>query len=134
MNDKPSAILDTCVLVDILRNRMADHQACLDALDFRKCAIVDLTVFELLCGAELSMDRDYNLALVRELVSAFEVIPSSNGYGRAASEKCRLKAEGTPIDDIDLLIGCACAQEEIPLVTGNSKHFNRIAGLNLIAW
>lgn len=134
MNDKPSAILDTCVLVDILRNKKKDLQERINALDIRKCAIADLSVFELLCGAEKSLDRDHNIKIVNSLLSTFRIIPTVCGYKLAAEEKNRLQSSGTPIEDIDLLIGCTCSQEEIPLVTSNIKHHQRISGLNIINW
>ena len=65
---KPSAILDTCVLVDILRNKKADLQDKLNTLDIRRCAIADLTIFELLCGAEKSSNRELNLSIVKNLL------------------------------------------------------------------
>ena len=131
---RPSAILDTCVLVDILRNKKTDLRDKLNALDIRRCAIADLTIFELLCGAEKSTNRESNLKTVHDLVAEFLVLPTSRGYTLAAKEKVRLQSSGTPIEDIDLLIGCACSQEAIPLVTINHKHLERISGLTIIEW
>ena len=131
---KPAAILDTCVLVDILRNKKADLQDKLNALDIRRCAIADLTIFELLCGAEKSSNKERNLNIVKDLVAEFQVLPTSCGYRLAAQEKVRLQLFGTPIGDIDLLIGCACSQTAIPLVTNNRRHLERITGLTILEW
>lgn len=134
MNERPQAILDTCVLVDILRGRKEDLSKKLQHIDLVKCAITDLTRFELLCGAEASREKDKNLQLVDEICSKFEIWPTSCGYEFAAKEKIRLNREGAKISDIDLLIGCLCCTENIPLVTGNFKHMERITGIKLIPW
>lgn len=130
---RPNAILDTCVLVDILRGKK-DLQEKLKELDIAKCAIFDLTRFELLCGAEKSSDRENNIQLVNQLCDRFQIRPTSCGYEHAAKEKVRLQKAGERIADIDLLIGSACAAEGFPLVTGNIKHMERIKDIDIIPW
>lgn len=130
---RPKAILDTCVLVDILRGKKNLQQK-LSQLDISKCAITDLTKFELLCGAEKSSDRESNLQLVNQLCSRFQIRPTQAGYEHAAKEKIRLQKSGIRIADIDLLIGSACAAEGLPIVTGNIKHMERIEGIQIIPW
>ena len=43
-------------------------------------------------------------------------------------------AQGTPIDDFDLLIGAAAIQQDLILVTDNVKHFKNIRGLVIENW
>lgn len=131
---RPKAILDTCVLVDILRGQKKDLQKRLENIDIQNCSIADLTVFELLCGAENSERKEENTRAVTNLVNFFQARPTSAGYETAAKEKVRLRREGLGIHDIDLLIGSLCVAEGIPLITGNRKHFERLSGIQIIDW
>lgn len=131
---KPKAILDTCVLVDIIRGKRKDLDEKTAGLDIGNCAIADLTVFELLCGVEKSACKEKNRETVSKLLNYFPKRPVAAGFEYSAKEKCRLEKEGLSIEDIDLLIGCLCAAEGVPLVTSNSKHLSRIRGLDIIPW
>ena len=130
---KPNAILDTCVLVDIL-HKTKNIEDKISNLDITKCAITDLTVFELFCGAQASNHPQENMELIQQLVDSFEIIPTRTGYELAAKEKIRLRKQGKTIEDIDLLIGCTSMSSEIPIVTGNQKHLGKIHGIQIIPW
>ena len=134
MTIRPNAFLDTCALIDILRGKHKDLEQKTQALDISKCAIADIAVFELLCAAEKSAHRESNREAVLNLTDFFQKRSVSAGFELAATEKIRLQKEGTPIEDIDLLIGCLCASEDIPLVTSNISNMERIKGIKLIPW
>ena len=51
-----------------------------------------------------------------------------------AQEKLRLKDSGKPIEDFDLLIGCAAKAAGLTIVTHNVKHFSHIEGLDIEDW
>ncbi len=131
---RPVAILDTCVLVDILRGKKKDLQKKLERLDIKNCSIADITFYELLCGAEKSENREHNIEAVIQLTDYFKTIPIAAGYEIAAKEKVRLQKEGKSIEDIDLLIGCLCIAEGFPLVTNNRKHMERLSDIQIIDW
>ena len=46
----------------------------------------------------------------------------------------RLKNSGKPIEDFDLLIGCAAKAAGLTVVTHNVKHFSHIEGLDIEDW
>ena len=48
--------------------------------------------------------------------------------------KAELEASGTPLADADLLIAATALEHGMTLVTGNTKHFARIPGLQLENW
>jgi tRNA(fMet)-specific endonuclease VapC len=48
--------------------------------------------------------------------------------------KAELEAAGTPLADADLLIAATALEHGMALVTGNTKHFARIPGLQLENW
>ena len=49
-------------------------------------------------------------------------------FGR---ERGRLRAAGTLIGDLDLLIGATALHHHLTLLTNNRSHFERIAGLRI---
>jgi len=48
-----------------------------------------------------------------------------------ARERGRLRAAGTLIGDIDLLIGATALHHSLTLLTNSRSHFERIAGLRI---
>ena len=48
-------------------------------------------------------------------------------------ERGRLRREGRSIGDFDLVIGCTARHLGIPVCTNNRRHFERIAGLEVIS-
>ena len=49
-------------------------------------------------------------------------------------QKKRLKESGNIIPDFDLMIACTALANDLILVTNNTKHFERIEGLELQDW
>ena len=45
-----------------------------------------------------------------------------------------LMNQGLLIDDADILIAAQCIENGYTLVTGNTRHFERIDGLKLVDW
>ena len=50
-----------------------------------------------------------------------------------ARERVRLRAVGTPIGDMDLLIGATAIRHNLTLLTNNRRHFGRLRGLDTIS-
>jgi tRNA(fMet)-specific endonuclease VapC len=94
-----------------------------------------VTLMELYYGAYKSQKVTSNLAKIRTLENAMEIIPIGEEvaeiFGR---EKVRLEKEGTPLDDFDLVVGCCALAHNLTLVTNNVRHFKRIEGLKIISW
>ncbi|MCB0033713.1 MAG: type II toxin-antitoxin system VapC family toxin [Anaerolineales bacterium] len=53
---------------------------------------------------------------------------------RAADIHATLRRQGMLIPDADLLIGATAVAHNIPLVTNNTTHFQRIPNLSLVNW
>lgn len=127
-------ILDTNVLIDILRGRNQNALERFLEMGIDHCAIADISVFELLCGAANSSCPEKNRENMGKLIEQIQVIPSSSAYWDAAKNKARLKKSGTLIEDVDLLIGCTALHFDFTLVTGNIQHMQRIEGLKIEPW
>ncbi|MCG3135172.1 MAG: Ribonuclease VapC2 [Planctomycetes bacterium] len=48
--------------------------------------------------------------------------------------KAKLERQGVPIEDMDLLIAAHASVLDAVLVTSNTRHFSRIAGLKVEDW
>lgn len=96
--------------------------------------ISEITVAELKYGAENSQKVDFNRKIVEKFVKSSQVIPIAGSIDVYAKEKARLRKQGTPIDDFDLLIGATAISNDMILITRNVKHFKRINNLNYENW
>ena len=127
-------VLDTNVLVDVLRNKPKGVRERLEEIGIDKCVVSDLTVFELYSGVASSSNPEQKKEFLEKMFEKLAVIPASDAYWLAAQEKARLTQAGTPIEDFDLLIGCTALEYGLTLITGNVKHMGRIEGLNIEPW
>lgn len=75
--------------------------------------------------------------MTRALACLFSVITAkwlSDLTRLVAQEKVRLSKAGKPIEDFDLLIGCAAKVAGLTVVTHNVKHFSHIEGIKIEDW
>ena len=94
-----------------------------------------ITLMELYYGAYKSQQRAANLAKVRTIEQALDVLPTGLESAETfASLKADLELNGTRLDDFDLLIASCALSHNLTLVSNNSKHFECIAGLRLENW
>jgi len=55
-------------------------------------------------------------------------------YDEAARQYARLRRIGQPTGDADILIAAYCIVNGCIFVTNNTKHFERIEGLDIVNW
>ena len=67
-------------------------------------------------------------------MTGIKVIPIFHSLDLYAKEKARLRKQGTPIDDFDLLIGVTSIAHNLTMVTNNTDHFNGFKGIVLEDW
>jgi tRNA(fMet)-specific endonuclease VapC len=98
-------------------------------------AIAAATVAELLYGAERSDEPERNRGEVAGLVGRLTILALDWGvalqFGRI---KADLQARGELIPDFDLAVAATALAHSLTLVTGNTAHFARIAGLQVENW
>lgn len=93
-----------------------------------------LTVFEIRKGLAFYNPKrlENNFDLLLKVANIFYLTDKT---ARIAAEKyAELRKNGTPIDSMDLLIGCSAIENNFILVTYNGKHFSRIHGLDIANW
>lgn len=126
-------LLDTNVCVYFLRERFGVAQRIATA-GWRNCCISEITVAELLFGAENSNDIEKNIRLVEDFCENIEVIPITDALRVYAREKVRLRRQGTPIEDLDLLIGSTAKANGYILVTENIRHLGKVEDIEIENW
>ena len=126
-----SYLLDSDRIIDALHSRQ-------DAIDLISTVIVDgvaisvITVGELYEGTYRSPDPQMRMNQLRQFLSQFPVLPVTQPIVEVfAAERARLRAQGTPIADFDLLIASTALHHNLTLVTRNLRHFRRVSGLRI---
>lgn len=95
------------------------------------CAISEITLAELMFGAENSSNPKKNFKIIDSFSEQIKILPIFNSVQIYASEKVRLRKKGKIISDFDLLIGATAIANELIMVTENLKEFERINGMKL---
>lgn len=126
-------ILDTDTCVEILRGNATVIAA--RRRDPDLVATTWLSAAELFYGAGKSVSPGTNLPLVRELLATLEILgldlPAAERFGLLKAE---LERGGQRLADADLLIAAIALTRNAVLVTGNTRHYDRIPGLRLENW
>lgn len=91
-------LLDTNILVHLLRNRYVVSER-IARVGWDNCCISEITMIELLYGAEVSKNRERNFAKVEQLCGDLEVIPVSVSIREFCRQKARLRHLGKLIED-----------------------------------
>lgn len=126
-------LLDTDICIFFLKGKysLIDKVA---AVGIDNCFVSEITIAELLFGAENSQNHKKHIEEVAFFEENFKVIPISKVLRFYAKEKARLRKNGTPVAEFDLLIGSTAVSHDLILVTRNQKHFRKIDSLQLEDW
>lgn len=126
-------LLDTSICVYLFRGNCEVMQR-LNDVGLEHCFICDVVLAELRYGAYSSDYVEDNLKMIDDFIKEVRVLPFADSIDMYAKEKSRLKKLGKPIEDFDLLIGCAAKAAGLTMVTHNIKHFSHIKDLVIEDW
>lgn len=126
-------LLDTNICVHLFRGRQEVAEA-IERVGWDNCAISEVTVVELLYGAECSAQRERNIKQVMEFTCDIEVVPFSACITEFCRQKAQMRRDGHLIEDMDLFIGATAVAETMTMVTENVSHLSRIQGIRLENW
>ena len=125
-------MLDTSICIALIKGSPSVVNN-LRRVGLSECGISDLTIGELYFGAFKSGRKEHfdDVLVIHGLFEHCSIRNSMREYGDV---RWQLERIGQRIDSIDLLIGVTALHEDLILVTGNVKHFNRIPGLRVENW
>ncbi|MFA6548700.1 MAG: type II toxin-antitoxin system VapC family toxin [Candidatus Margulisiibacteriota bacterium] len=126
---KESLCFDTDVCVDFLRNREPGNILFSHSVETYQCYLSAITVYELTLGAEM-MKRFQD---IRKFIASFSVLPFSLEVAQKAAEvHAKLRKAHKEIGLPDIFIAATCLVNNIPLITRNKNHYQRVEGLKLL--
>lgn len=122
-------ILDTCFLIHLqrewTRRQPGPATRYLERHADEEFAVSVISVLEFLEGYEHPSDGERFLAPFPQLVATTEVARTGSRIRRDLRER------GEMVGDFDILIAATALEAGRPLVTENTRHFERVAGLIL---
>jgi tRNA(fMet)-specific endonuclease VapC len=128
-----AVLIDTSVVIDAERGRRPLDAAVGD--DDRAISVI--TASELLHGVHRAASEPARLrrhAYVEEILANLEPLPITTQIARVHAELwAGLEADGVRIAAHDLWIAATAIAHGMRLATANVRHFERIAGLDVVA-
>lgn len=126
-------LLDTNICIYFFRSKYEIDRK-IDSVGLQNCFIFEITLAELIYGAESSGNPSKNHRLIDGLVSQIGVISIFDAISEYGKQKSRLRKRGTIISDFDMLIGRTAIANDLTMVTQNIREFQRLEGINLLNW
>lgn len=132
------SLIDTDILIFLLKNNSSVIQKSKEYQQkYGKLKISELTYYECLRGYKYS-NATKKLELFLRLIEAIEIIPLSKSiYNKASVIYAKLKQTGFPTGEFDLLIAATAIENNLSVVTNNTKHYSKIKdffNLNIENW
>ena len=125
--ERSDLIIDSDVIIDFLRRR---SDVSLDALTRFRCHITAITLYEIQSAAIRSERQAKQFAQALQYTT---ILPFDAEAAIQAAELGReLRQQGQPIGLPDTLIAGICLSRDMPLLTRNVRHYQRISGLHVI--
>lgn len=127
-------LLDTDICIYWLKGKLRVRTK-VEQVDWSDIAVCVITATELYFGAYNSNKIEQNLETAENFIQSITVLPLSNNTLKKFGQlKAQLRKAGTPVADFDLLIASVAISKNLILVTNNTRHYQRITGLNLDNW
>ncbi len=127
--DTSRVCLDTSVLIGYLKGREPGAAVVERAVKDAVCYITSITVYELLFGVARAQKQIGE----QELLGLMIILPLDEITARrAATLHDDLIRRNQEIGVKDVLIAATCLEHDLPILTLNERHFNRVAGLTVL--
>lgn len=126
-------LLDTNICIHYFKGQY-ELKDKIEEIGFQRFAISEITLAELIYGAEKSQNKAQNIKVVEKFAELITIIPIFDSIRVYGKEKARLKVKGTIISDLDLLIGATAIFNDMVLVTRNVREFERMGNIRIENW
>ncbi len=122
-------VIDTGIFIEHLRAKDKLNTTLYLLPNNGELFISSVSLYELYMGA-FTKEKEND---IRSLTEDIQVLPFTDGVAiKAARLYHQLKKQNNLIEFRDIFIAATCIVNELPLVTLNKKHFNRIGELKLL--
>lgn len=125
-------LLDTNVLIAMFRGQYKIREA-IAFFGFEQCCISEITLAEIKVGAYKS-SYEKHAHEINFLYDNFRILPITPVLDTYAKLRAGLEANGTPVDNFDLLIAASALNNKMTIITHNLKHFSKIDNLTIQDW
>ena len=126
-------LLDTNICIHYFKGLLSLKNK-IEKVGFQKFAISEITLAELIYGAEKSERKSQNIKVIEDFIEKITIIPIFDSIRIYGKEKARLKTKGTIISDLDLFIGATAIVNNMVLVTRNVREFERLNDIKIENW
>ncbi|MBI4652157.1 type II toxin-antitoxin system VapC family toxin [Candidatus Desantisbacteria bacterium] len=130
-------LFDTDVITNILKKQPSQNLiSCLNKLKYEQQYISTITISEIVYGALKSIRPEYHLNnLNKILLPTVNILNFDSASAFIYGEiRVKLEKKGTLISHTDMQIASIAMSNNITLITGNIKHFERIENLKIDNW
>lgn len=128
-------MLDTNICIHLIKHKPPEVIERFDKERANGICISAITLAELELGVEKSTQKERNQLALAMLLGTINVLPFDDlaaiEYGKIFAY---LQRNCTPVGKMDILIGAHARSLGIPIVTNNTKDFERMPGLILENW
>lgn len=126
-------LLDTNICIHFFKGQFGLIEK-IKQIGFENFAISEITLAELIYGAEKSQNIEKNSLVVENFADNIIILPIFDSIKIYGKEKARLKTKGTIISDLDLFIGATAIANDLVLVTRNVGEFERMNNIKIENW
>ena len=128
-------LLDTNICIYLIKRKPPEVLQRFLQLSPGSVFISSVTTSELYCGAQKSQRVQTNLEALNHFLLSFRIVDYDESasflYGELRAD---LEKRGQPIGPLDMMIAAHALSLDVPLVTNNTKEFERVKGLKLENW
>ncbi|QSW98284.1 PIN domain-containing protein [Haloterrigena alkaliphila] len=128
-------ILDTSFLIDTLRGEETVEEAVRTVDERGTAQVSSITVMELWEGIHLADSSDHERTVVENLLTDVRELPFDRECATTAGAiNATLQRDGAPIEDANVMIAATALVHDVPIVTNNVAHFDRIDDLEILTY
>ena len=128
-------LLDTNICIYLIKRKPPEVLQRFLQLSPGSVFISSVTTSELYYGAQKSQRVQTNLESLNHFLLSFRIVDYDESasflYGELRAD---LEKRGQPIGPLDMMIAAHALSLDVPLVTNNTKEFERVKGLKLENW
>ena len=128
-------LLDTNICIYLIKRKPVTVLERFKDYQVGDIGISSITLSELRFGVAKNEYRAKNAKALEEFITPLEIVPFGEEAALAYGEiRAALEKAGTVIGSMDMLIAAHAVALSVPLVTNNTREFERVPDLEVLDW